>query len=270
MRVALPTDFSARLSSASKDARMINGMREVKDGGPAVLNRPGTFSMGYNYSSLQGVGVGFGGLLYAVYGDTFALNELLWYPGGTGWAIGEGVWYGGEFWEAISTVPAGAPAPKEGAYWTKVINIGNFYWNPYGAYDYDDYVWEVDPATGRMTKAYARTPVANTQRPFQTGWRGELWGKTKLSTTDRWSYTGAGVWIGGGPPPSPVTGLGNSIEGSAFGWLSITQRYNSNGGVEQYYEDPHYLGPPSISVWAGPIGFATISSVTSIIPTKIA
>lgn len=270
MRVPLPTDFVARLSNAFKDARIINGMGEVKDGGPAVLNRPGTFSMGYNYSSFQGVGVGFGGLLYAVYGDTFALNELLWYPGGTGWAIGEGAWYGGEFWEAISTVPAGAPAPKEGAYWTKVINIGNFYWNPYGAYDYDDYVWEVDPATGRMTKAYARTPVANKQRPFRTGWRGTLWGKTKLSTTDRWECTGAGVWIGGGPPPPSVTIRGNSVEGCIGGWLSSAQIYNSYGGLEQYLDDPYTNSPPTIAIYAGAIGFATIGAYYAFTPYKVA
>lgn len=269
MRVPLPTDFAARLSSASKDARMINGLKETKYGEPVVLNRPGVFSTGYDYTSLQGVGVGFGGLLYAAYDDTFALNEILWYPG-FGWLTGEGVWYGGEFWEAIADVPAGASAPTEGAYWTKVINVGNFFWDPDATYDYDDYAWEIDPATGRFRKAYARTPVANKQRPFQTGWRGTLWGTTPLATTDRWRYTGAGVWIGGGPPPSPVSIEGNSVEGCAGGWLSSAQLYNSYGGVEQYMDDPYTYPPPTVAVYVGLIGHSTIGAYYSVTPSKIA
>lgn len=269
MRVPLPTDFAARLSSASKDARMINGLKETKYGEPVVLNRPGVFSTGYDYTSLQGVGVGFGGLLYAVYDDTFALNEILWYPG-YGWLTGEGVWYGGEFWEAISDVPVGSPAPSEGAYWTKVVNVGNFFWNPYAVYDYDDYVWEIDPATGRMTKAYAMSPSAALQRPFQTGWRGGMWGRTKLMTTDRYSYTGAGIWIGGGPPPSPVTTLGNTASGCVCAWLSSAQISNTDSFGQTAFLDDPYVPPGDIGYWITYLGVTTFTGYLTITPTKIA
>lgn len=273
MRVALPTDFTARLSSASKDARMINGMKEAKEGGAVVLNRPGTFSTGYNYTSLQGAGVGAGvgagGLLYAIYDDTFALNETLWYPG-SGWITGEGVWYGGEFWEAISDVPVGASAPTEGAYWTKVVGIGNFFWNPYGAYDYDDYVWEVDPATGRMTKAYAQSPSADLQRPFQPGWRGGMWGRDKLMTTDRYSCTGAGIHLGGEPPTS-VTTFGNTAAGSACAWLASAQISDSDdSGNTAYFNDP-YIPPAYIGYWYSSVEGGTIfTGYYDLAPVKIA
>jgi len=79
VRVPLPTDFTARLSSASKDARMINGMKEAKESGAVVLNRPGLVDTGYDYTGAQGV-LGLGGFLYLVYGDKFELSA---YTGGT-------------------------------------------------------------------------------------------------------------------------------------------------------------------------------------------
>lgn len=79
MRVPLPTDFAARLSSASKDARMINGMKEAKESGAVVLNRPGLVDTGYDYASGQGT-LGLNGLLYLVYGDKFELSAYTGTP----------------------------------------------------------------------------------------------------------------------------------------------------------------------------------------------
>ena len=76
MRIPLPVGLSARLSHASKDARIVNGIGESKASGGFVLNRPGMVGTGYNYSGTQGI-LGFNGLLYVVYEDQF---EASTYP----------------------------------------------------------------------------------------------------------------------------------------------------------------------------------------------
>ena len=79
MRVPLPTDFVARLSSASKDARMVNSLKETKVDGVQIKKRPGLTSTGYNYSGIQGV-LGLGGFLYLVYDDKFELSAYTGTP----------------------------------------------------------------------------------------------------------------------------------------------------------------------------------------------
>ena len=110
MRVPLPTDFTARLSSASKDARMINGMKEAKESGAVVLNRPGLVDTGYEYTGAQGV-LGLGGLLYLVYGDKFELSAYTPYSGD----IYIGTYVGGYY--AMIDNPPTAPGPGD-AYWS--------------------------------------------------------------------------------------------------------------------------------------------------------
>lgn len=107
MRVPLPTDFAARLSSASKDARMINGLSEEKSSGLVVLNRPGLVDTGYDYSQGQGL-LGLNGLLYLAYGDKFELGGLFWLPWWT-YSVGDVVSYEGALW--ISTGAAAGVAP---------------------------------------------------------------------------------------------------------------------------------------------------------------
>lgn len=112
MRVALPTDFAARLSSASKDARMINGLSEEKSSGLVVLNRPGLVDTGYDYATGQGL-LGLNGLLYLVYGDKFELSAYTGTPLPAYIHIGDLV---GGYYAMIDNPPT---SPGSGdAYWS--------------------------------------------------------------------------------------------------------------------------------------------------------
>lgn len=112
MRVPLPTDFAARLSSASKDARMINGLSEEKSSGLVVLNRPGLVDTGYDYSQGQGL-LGLNGLLYLVYGDKFELSAYTGTPLPAYIYIGDLV---GGYYAMIDNPPT---SPGSGdAYWS--------------------------------------------------------------------------------------------------------------------------------------------------------
>lgn len=112
MRVPLPTDFAARLSSASKDARMINGLSEEKSSGLVVLNRPGLVDTGYDYSQGQGL-LGLNGLLYLVYGDKFELSAYTGTPLPAYIYIGDLV---GGYYAMIDNPPT-SPGPGD-AYWS--------------------------------------------------------------------------------------------------------------------------------------------------------
>ena len=112
MRVPLPTDFVARLSSASKDARMVNSLKETKADGVQVRKRPGLTSTGYNYSGLQGV-LGLGGFLYLVYDDKFELSAYTGTPLPPYIYIGDLV---GGYYAMIDNPPT-SPGPGD-AYWS--------------------------------------------------------------------------------------------------------------------------------------------------------
>lgn len=112
MRVPLPTDFVARLSSASKDARMINSLKETKADGVQVRKRPGLTSTGYNYSGLQGA-LGLGGFLYLVYDDKFELSAYTGTPLPPYVYIGDLV---GGYYAMIDNPPT-SPGPGD-AYWS--------------------------------------------------------------------------------------------------------------------------------------------------------
>lgn len=107
MRVPLPTDFVARLSSAFLDARMVNGLKEGKESGAVVLNRPGLVDTGYDYVSGQGM-VGLNGLLYLVYDDKFELGGLLWLPWWS-YSTGDVVSYNGALWSYSGASVGQAP-----------------------------------------------------------------------------------------------------------------------------------------------------------------
>ena len=112
MRVPLPTDFVARLSSASKDARMVNSLKETKADGAQVRKRPGLTSTGYNYSGIQGV-LGLGGFLYLVYDDKFELSAYTGTPLPSYVYIGDLV---GGYYAMIDNPPT-SPGPGD-AYWS--------------------------------------------------------------------------------------------------------------------------------------------------------
>ena len=117
MRVPLPTDFVARLSSASKDARMVNSLKETKVDGVQVKKRPGLTSTGYNYSSIQGV-LGLGGFLYLVYDDKFELSAYTGTPLPPYIYIGDLV---GGYYAMIDNPPT-SPGPGD-AYWSASAHL---------------------------------------------------------------------------------------------------------------------------------------------------
>ncbi len=112
MRVPLPTDFTARLSSASKDARMVNGLREEKSSGLVVLNRPGLLDTGYSYTTGQGM-LGLNGLLYVIYGDKFEQSAYTGTPAPITVVIGSYV----DGYYAMIDNPPTAPGPGDD-YWS--------------------------------------------------------------------------------------------------------------------------------------------------------
>lgn len=115
MRVPLHTDFVARLSSPSKDARTINGLHEGKADSVHVKKRPGLASTGYNYSGIQGV-LGLGGLLYLVYNDTFEESAYDGTPiGGGGGDVHIGDLVDGYY--AMVDNPSTSPGPGD-VYWS--------------------------------------------------------------------------------------------------------------------------------------------------------
>lgn len=112
MRIPLPVDLMARLSSTSKDARILNGLREGKTDSVHVKKRPGLVSTGYNYSGVQG-GLGLGGSLYLAYGDTFELSEYDGTPIGASVYIGDLV----DGYYAMVDDPPTSPGPGDD-YWS--------------------------------------------------------------------------------------------------------------------------------------------------------
>lgn len=114
MRVPLPTDFVARLSNASKDARMVNSLKETKVDGTQIKKRPGLTATGYNYSGLQGV-LGLGGFLYLTYDDKFELSAYAGTPLPPYIYIGDLV---GGYYAMIDNPPT-YPGPDD-PYWSSV------------------------------------------------------------------------------------------------------------------------------------------------------
>lgn len=91
---------------------MINGMKEAKESGTVVLNRPGLVDTGYDYVGAQGV-LGLGGFLYLVYGDKFELSAYTGTPLPGYVYIGDLV---GGYYAMIDNPPT-APGPGDD-YWS--------------------------------------------------------------------------------------------------------------------------------------------------------
>lgn len=105
VRFPLATDLKTSISDTSKDARMYNGLAEVRSGETRVKKRPGMVQTGYNYASPSGAGFGFGGLPLLIYNDTLLIGDGLFVP--TSWDrsrwydAGEWVWFGGLEWFSL-------------------------------------------------------------------------------------------------------------------------------------------------------------------------
>lgn len=87
---------------------------------------------------------------------------------------------------------------------------------------YNDEVWMLDPDTGILTRYYAASPHAKTQK-VEAGWRKHLWSKTPITTTDRWQhvgsnppYHGEGVSVLAAGAASLARGLPNSVGVPAY------------------------------------------------------
>jgi len=234
MRVALPTDFAARLSSASKDARMVNGLKETKADGAQVRKRPGLTSTGYNYSGLQGV-LGLGGLLYLTYDDKLELSAYTGTPLPPYTYIGDLV---GGYYAMVDNPPT--PPGGGDAYWSVT---------PPGADRFRGF-WAAEPSSGTIdtsptTPGYLIGDIAGSAEAAAKVWverviGANLAGIAALDVDDTWD-------------PDVVAGTYIFNTPTAYTYDAGTGNITMNVNGKVAFLSPAYPGGwPSGASWSTP------------------
>ena len=111
MRLPLATDLKSSIVGVMRDARLFNAHTEMRGGVQRVKKRPGAVATGWDFTTpIQGA-LGFGGLLYMLYGDEFALVDV----GNPPIAVSIGDLVGGYY--AMIDNPPTSPGPGD-PYWS--------------------------------------------------------------------------------------------------------------------------------------------------------
>lgn len=111
VRLPLATDLKSSIVGVMRDARLFNAHTETRGGVQRVKKRPGAVATGWDFTTpIQGA-LGFGGLLYMLYGDEFALVDVDNPPSEV--LIGDLV---GGYYAMIDNPPT-SPGPGD-AYWS--------------------------------------------------------------------------------------------------------------------------------------------------------